>query len=139
MLRRWGLVDGLFLFAACDAPERAQTAAELLRGRTGLELAVSGRKLYLLPPPVNKGEALRRLRARFHPRSVLCAGDSEMDLPMLRQADTAILPQALAQREEIPGARVHRGQKGFCEFVLQAALEGLISEKEFSCHERNRL
>lgn len=136
---RWRLVDGLFLFAACDTPEGAQGAAELVQGRTGLELAVSGRKLYLLPPPLHKGEALRRLRERFRPRTVLCAGDSEMDLPMLRRAEIAILPQELTQKEALPGARVHRGRERFCEFVLQTALEGLILEKEYSSHECNRL
>lgn len=122
---RWGEGDGLFLYCAWDRPEQAQAGASFFAGRTGLDAAVSGRKLYLLPPPVNKGEALRRLRERFRPSRVLCAGDSGLDLPMLREADLAILPPALAQGEELPGARVHRGPERFSEFVPRAALEGL--------------
>ena len=125
MLRRWGQVDGLFWFAVCDTPEEAQAGAEFFISRTGLEVSASGRKLYLYPPPLDKGSGLKRLRARFRPERVLCAGDSELDLPMLRAADLAILPEALAQREDFSSAKVHTGQPRFPEFVLQTVLAEL--------------
>ena len=89
------VADDAYLYAVCpDAPEAARRA-EALESRTGLEVVASGRKLYLLPPPLNKGRAVRRLMQRMGYTALIAAGDSPMDLPMLREADVAIVPQAL--------------------------------------------
>ena len=62
---------------------------ERYRERTILHVVSSGRKIYFLPPEFNKGEALCRLKERFLPNYVVAAGDSEMDLPMMENADFA--------------------------------------------------
>lgn len=120
--RRFRMVDDMFVFAACDNPEEAQTLRERLAGSTALDVAVTGRKVYFFPPPLNKGAAVRRLRQRFGVGRVICAGDSLIDRPMLEQADVAIVPQkdlaaGLPCRETVvcgPGER-------FYEFVLRQA------------------
>ena len=121
MLRRSRIVDGLYLFAACDDVESAQAGARSFAGRTGLDIAVSGRKVYFFPPPINKGTALQRLKERFRPDRTVCAGDSAIDLPMLRAGDVAILPrEGLLEGE---GLRIHRGGGPFPDFVLESVLD----------------
>ena len=57
-------VDELYVFAACDDAAGAHALAAALAGRTALEVAVSGRKVYCFPAPISKGHALERLRRR---------------------------------------------------------------------------
>lgn len=120
--KRGRIVDGTYLFAACDTPEDAAAVGAFFVGSTGLETAVSGRKVYFFPPGIHKGAALERLRARFAPTRTICAGDSVIDIPMLLAADVAILPG-----EELlgtgPGRRICPAGRRFPDFVLETVLE----------------
>lgn len=123
MLKRFRMVDGLYLFAACDNSESAQAGGAYFTGSTSLDVAVSGRKVYFFPPPLNKGEALRRLRERFRPDRTICAGDSVIDVPMLLAADVAILPDAgLLPEKSSAVLKVHQGEGRFPDFVLESVL-----------------
>lgn len=119
---RFRLVDGMFAFAACGDPLEARALQARLAGDTGLDVAVSGRKVYCFPPPLNKGAAVRRLRQRFGAERVICAGDSPIDRPMLEQADVAIVP-----REDLAAGLPRRRrllcgpEERFSEFVLRQA------------------
>ena len=119
--KRFRMVDGLYLFAACDDQESARQLGDLFEGRTTVDVAVSGRKVYFFPPPLNKGEALRRLQERFQPDRTVCAGDSVIDVPMLRAADRAIVPGEDLM-EEGPNRLVHSGAGPFPDFVLESVL-----------------
>ena len=92
---RCRLVDEAYLFVYCAAGIDPLREAARLAAETGLDVQASGKKIYLLPPPLNKGEALARLKARLGAGRTLAAGDSDMDLPMLRAADAAIAPASL--------------------------------------------
>lgn len=48
------------------------------------------KKLYLFVDSVNKGSAIRRFRNRFDVGNSVAAGDNEMDIPMLNEADYAL-------------------------------------------------
>ena len=109
------MVDDLYLFAACDSPAEAAQALAHVQGRTRLTAELSGRKLYFFPPGLSKGDALVRLRERFVPARVLCAGDSGIDVPMLEQADVAIVPR----RGMVAGGVVWDGRGRFSEFVVE--------------------
>lgn len=124
MLRRSRIVDGLYLFAVCDDEQSAQAGGGFFAGRTSLEIAVSGRKVYFFPPPLNKGTAVSRLRDRFRPETVICAGDSSIDVPMLRIADIALLPDRdMLRGDEAPGLRVHTGPERFPDFVVKSVVK----------------
>ena len=98
--------------------------AALYRGQTPLTVEPSGRKLYFLPPGLDKGAALERARRRFRPSLVISAGDSTLDLPMLQRADLALVPDAsLALQVQGPEVRVCPKGRRFSEFVLETALE----------------
>ena len=123
MCRRWRIVDGLYLFAVCGDEESAQAGRRFFEGGTGLNVEASGRKLYFFPPPINKGDAVSRLRARFLPDKVSCAGDSVIDVPMLRAADIAIFPDAdLMRGEHAAAVMLHSGAERFPDFVLKSVL-----------------
>ena len=79
------IVDDSFLFLRC----RDDVDAEKITFDTNLDLQHTGKKIYLFPPPINKGEALKFLIKKFSPDEIICAGDSEIDLPMLRLADVS--------------------------------------------------
>ena len=68
-----------------------------------------------------KQQALRRAVERFGLERVIAAGDSVIDVPMLRRADLALLPgpELLPQ---LPGARVCGPDQRFPDFVLSAVL-----------------
>lgn len=126
VLRRYRMVDGLYLFAACDSGEDAQAGGQFFAGQTGLDIQVSGRKVYFFPPPLSKGEAIRRLRERFRPDKTVCAGDSVIDIPMLRAGDVAILPErALLQGENPDRLRIPGSGERFPDFVAETVLREL--------------
>lgn len=109
------MVDDLYLFAACDSPEEAAQALAQVQGKTKLTAELSGRKLYFFPPGLSKGDALVRLREKFAPERVLCAGDSGIDLPMLERADVAIVPKG----GMVESGLVWDGKGRFSEFVVE--------------------
>ncbi|MDU1910274.1 HAD hydrolase family protein [Fusobacterium sp.] len=54
-----------------------------------------GEKLYIFPKELNKGTSLERLKNFLEADTVICAGDSEMDIPMLEKANISIFPEQL--------------------------------------------
>lgn len=59
----------------------------------GWEISIQGRKLYLVPKPVNKGAALLYVKQRLAADYVAASGDSLLDWSLLQAADYAIAPR----------------------------------------------
>lgn len=129
--KRCRMVDDIYLFAACDSGEDAERMGDLLAGTTALETAVSGRKVYFFPPPINKGAALRRLQERFLPERTVCAGDSVIDVPMLLAADVAVVPDgALLPGKAGEIRSLPRDWGRFPDFVLESVLgESMVGRR----------
>lgn len=109
------MVDGLYLFAVCEG-NLADYAKEY-HGCTPLTVEPSGRKLYFFPPGLDKGAALNRLSP-----PEICAGDSALDVPMLRLAKTALVPNLeLARLVGGENVRICPENMHFSEFVLEFA------------------
>lgn len=85
------IVDESFLFLRC----RDDIESDGISFDTKLTVQRTGKKIYLFPPRLNKGEALKLLIKKFSPDKVIAAGDSEIDLPMLEVADVAFAPTKL--------------------------------------------
>ena len=85
------IVDESFLFLRC----RDEIDADKLSFNTSLTVQHTGKKIYFFPPNLNKGAAINRLIKKFSPEKIFCAGDSEIDLPMLELADVAFAPKNL--------------------------------------------
>ncbi len=77
------IIDESFLFLKC----RDDIDADKISFDTNLTVQRTGKKIYLFPPHLNKGEALKRLIEKFSSDKTFCAGDSEIDTPMLEVAD----------------------------------------------------
>lgn len=114
------LVDGLFLFTKSADPERtlARLGASELCG-----CFAQGRKVFVIPNGLSKGEAVRRLAERLGltRERIVCAGDSLVDVSMLNMAHTALftenIPAELVTAEE----KVVRPREGFSEFITEYA------------------
>lgn len=115
-------VDGLFVYTKSDnVPQTIQHLREGL-DLSEVELFDNGVKIYVLPRALNKGEAVRRLRARFSEQTrVFAAGDSLFDLSLLNAADIALCPAALEyaghERQQVITASEEQGI--FSDVVLR--------------------
>ncbi|MDR2522685.1 MAG: HAD hydrolase family protein [Synergistaceae bacterium] len=88
--------DGFFIFAKS---ENAENAASELKAMVNPRLfSVCGvyNKVYIFPRQLSKGGAVKRLTRRLEEPEgpLVCAGDSWLDLSMLKIADKAIVPGA---------------------------------------------
>ncbi len=117
------VVDEMYLFAACQRSEEAAALQAAYAAKTSLHVAATGRKVYFFPPPFNKGSALQALQAMLKPEMTICAGDSSIDIPMLKLADLAIAPEALG----LQGEQVHAcpPELRFPDFVTETVLKQL--------------
>jgi hypothetical protein len=94
-LRGW-LCDDLFYTMIID-PERAPfEKLEQIREKLlsfGWVLSMQGRKVYLVPARITKGDALLYLKDRIDGTYIAASGDSLLDESLLNSADYAIAPR----------------------------------------------
>lgn len=112
------IVDEMYLYISCSDVSYVDSYLERFNDITELDIMASGRKIYFLPPKINKGKALKRLTEHDDISLVAAAGDSTIDLPMLEIADHAIIPEALDGLLKNPNRSVFRGDGDFAEFVI---------------------
>ena len=112
------LVDGMFLFTKSDNPELSLEQLKSVAGEQ-VECFAVGAKLYAIPAEINKGSAAKRLRERISPScTTICAGDSAMDISLLRIADTAVFPEDLRGLVDVANSVVFPRER-FCEQVTE--------------------
>ena len=80
------------------------------------------RKVYLFPPDVNKGRAVRQLISRLRPAVTVGAGDSGMDVPMLNETDYALATERISTLICGPEVRAFRGD------VISDRICGVLAE-----------
>lgn len=85
------VVDGSFLYLR----GRDNLDIDAVTFDTSLTVQHTGRKIYLFPPQLNKGNALELLAKKNPAEKIFAAGDSVIDLPMLELADVAFAPETL--------------------------------------------
>ena len=88
-------VDGFFVFAKSKCAPRAVELLQSIVDTNKFKVCAAYDKIFIFPTRLNKGEALKRLKKRLRMETVVCAGDSELDVPMLTVADAAIVPATL--------------------------------------------
>lgn len=112
------LVDGLFLFTKSNDPQ--STIERLAATDTALSLYNTDAKVYAIPNEINKGAAAERLIDIIGARGerIVCAGDGEMDVPMLEIANIALYPDDL--NFDLRGYSCPRGD--MCEFTAETVL-----------------
>ena len=116
-------VEEMYVYAACPDPAAAERCRLDWDPGSPLRAVVSGRKVYFFPPGIDKGTALQRAVERFGPERVISAGDSVIDVPMLRRADLALIPDP-ELLPQLPRERtqVCKEERRFPDFVLESVL-----------------
>lgn len=87
--------ENLFAYAIVDReamPASFLNELEELCVSGGWTVSVQGRKLYCVPAPINKADALAEIARRTGARTVIAAGDSLLDQGMLEAAQLAFRP-----------------------------------------------
>ncbi len=77
------------------APARCTEGADRL-GQLGWYVSGVGRKRYVIPDPVRKETAAQHVASAVGAVRVLAAGDSALDVGLLRWADAAVVPRGTA-------------------------------------------
>ena len=118
---RCRIVDKKYLFVYCAQGIDPLLKSAAIQALTTLKVTASGRKIYLFPPGVDKGTATLKIRQFLEPALLISAGDSDIDLPMLNQADIALVPNAaLAARLDGPRQVLVCPQgQSFLEFTVE--------------------
>lgn len=115
--------DEVFLYGICELsamPEGATLVAEDAMAAIGWQAILHGRKLYLLPAHVTKDACVAHLASRLGATTVVAAGDSMLDAPLLEHADVAFCP---ADAELVTLDRVPPNAQLTAEGHLGAAAE----------------
>ncbi len=87
--------EDLFVYAIIDRdamPEAFLSELASMCTAAGWTVSVQGRKLYCVPMPVNKSDALAEVARRTGAATVIAAGDSLLDQDMLADATIAYRP-----------------------------------------------
>ncbi|MCM3597406.1 haloacid dehalogenase [Metabacillus idriensis] len=87
--------ENLFLYNIIDRaliPEVRLQEFILWLDRHGWKHSLQGRKLYFVPKPINKWDAVAYVKEAIGAKTVITAGDSLLDLCMLEGADHAFSP-----------------------------------------------
>ena len=105
------IVDDMYVFAYCNEGIDAKEISERYVGKTSLDIAGGGRKLYFFPQHFNKGSAVKRLCERFDAQYVIAAGDSEIDIPMLELADLAFCREEIFDKVNNSNKRLFNDEK----------------------------
>jgi len=90
-------VDGLFVFTKSKDVFSTKNMLENSVDLSIVKVFSNGSKVYIFPEKLNKGTAVKRIRKLKNPQSIFAAGDSDFDIPMLKEADFAIFPHNLNQ------------------------------------------
>ncbi|MEM5016380.1 HAD family hydrolase [Metabacillus indicus] len=87
--------ENLFLYNIIERGNIPETRLQefiLWADRNGWKHSLQGRKLYFVPKPINKWDAVAYVKEAAGAKTVMTAGDSLLDLCMLEEADLAFSP-----------------------------------------------
>lgn len=88
-------INECFISAKSNEPEQAVAYLQTQINADEYTVCSIRSKVYVFPIGINKGTAIDMLKTRIKPQKTICAGDSELDIPMLTKADIAIIPSTL--------------------------------------------
>ncbi|OLA90858.1 MAG: HAD family hydrolase [Roseburia sp. 40_7] len=99
-------IERLFVFTKCNDPEEV---------------------VYVVPKKLSKGMAVRRLREKLKPESIMAAGDSGFDISMVEEADHGFVPYGFTDAYQISDDRSKimemEPERLFSEALLEKALK----------------
>lgn len=119
-------IKKLFIFTKSNAPEKTVEKLKLLLNTDLLDIFSNGVKVYAVPKNLSKGVAIDRFRKMMNAKTVISAGDSEFDIPMLKKADIAIAPEQLKHIKSLEIGTVFMSSgRVFSESILEYILRNI--------------
>lgn len=85
----------LFVFTKSSQPKLTVEMLKQQLDTNILDIFYNGVKVYAVPKILNKGNAVKRLQKMLGADTIITAGDSEFDIPMLNVADLGLAPKKL--------------------------------------------
>jgi hydroxymethylpyrimidine pyrophosphatase-like HAD family hydrolase len=87
-------VENLFFYYILNEALTVETKnfMQEMADRSGWRISIQGRKLYFMPKPVCKGEAVKFIKEREGIQTIFGAGDSVLDNDFLKLCDYAYVP-----------------------------------------------
>ncbi|KOP83132.1 hypothetical protein LIS82_17600 [Cytobacillus solani] len=115
-------VENLFFYYILEAPLAldAKNVIQKIADTSGWRISIQGRKLYLMPKPVCKGEAVKFIKEREGIHTVFGAGDSILDNDFLKICDYAFVPS----HGELKNEGIH------CSNYLFTVQQGVMAGEE---------
>ena len=114
------MVDGLFLFTKTACAERSLGLIQSACPSDKISSFCVGQKLYVLPQKLDKGNAAARLLEKLgFNGTVIAAGDSPMDIPLLNIADIALMADTVPADMVTAAEKRIMPRRGFTQFVTE--------------------
>lgn len=113
-------VDDLFYFMKTEDNDIVKYLKDNIDTNL-LDIEISAKKLYIFPKNLNKSLAINKVRNMYKEATIIAAGDSILDIPMLEKADISITLEESACKNSIICK-----QGNFSEFTTDVVLD-LIS------------
>lgn len=127
-LRKFELrfIEELFVFTKCNDPDTVVSRMKRKLDAKKVDVLSNKEKVYVVPKKLDKGMAVRRFRAYIGADEVIAAGDSEFDVPMVKTADTGVVPAGFCRKYQAEGSlKEMKGEHVFSEEML-AWIDGHI-------------
>ncbi len=93
VVRAADIVDGVFVFTKTRDVAGSTWALKSALDMEKVSVDSNGEKIYIIPKALDKGTAVRRIKKLLNIGTVICAGDSCFDIPMLQAASMAFVPR----------------------------------------------
>ena len=114
-------VENLFVFTKSS---NAIKTAEVLKAHLDtalVDITTHKDKIYIIPKAIDKGTGINRLREYISADTIISAGDTVFDIPMLEQADIGYYPEEILEHcQHIKTATcIHKTQGNFSDVFLE--------------------
>ncbi|MEE0858941.1 MAG: HAD hydrolase family protein [Acutalibacteraceae bacterium] len=120
-------IKKLFIFTKSSSPKITIEKLKAQLDTNLLDVFYNGVKVYAVPKKLSKGVAIDRFRKMLNATTVITAGDSEFDIPMLQKADIAFAPQKLKECNELNSNTIYIDDKQiFSEGILEYILQNIV-------------
>ena len=86
------MVDDTYVFAYCKDGVDGQQSAQQFAHLTKTNVVLQGKKIYFFPEGIDKGTASKKITKLLGYNEFFSAGDSVIDVPMLKLASIAYVP-----------------------------------------------
>ena len=119
-------VDPFMFYIKTDNAENIFYTLSAHVDHSRLTVLRDSRKVYCYPRCLNKGCAAERYRLQTGYEKYIAVGDSEFDIPMLRQAAVSLCPESIAHFEAKGDVRICSGlfSDGICDELEKLRNEG---------------